>query len=165
MKKPSVGISSCLLGEKVRYDGGHKLQRFLIDTLGSHVRWVPVCPESECGLGVPREPMQLTGNPESPELVTIETGLDHTGRLLGWADKRFRELEPEGICGFVLKCRSPSCALNDAPVLAPDGSIAGEGPGLFTLALMDKFPLLALVDEEALVDPHLREAFLESLNK
>ena len=96
-----VGISTCLLGENVRYDGGHKLDRYLMDTLGQYVDYVPVCPEVECGLGVPREAIRLVGDPESPRLVTVKTGHDLTERMLAWAGKRVKELEREGLCGFI----------------------------------------------------------------
>jgi len=87
-----LGISACLLGHKVRYDGGHKRDRFLTDTLGQYVEYVPVCPEVECGLGVPREALHLVGNPESPRLMTIHTNLDHTERMLRRARKKAIEL-------------------------------------------------------------------------
>ena len=82
-----IGISSCLLGEEVRYDGGHKLDLYLKETLGSFVEWVPVCPEVECGLPIPREAMHLVGDPESPRLVTVRTGQDYTLQMLRWAEK------------------------------------------------------------------------------
>ena len=106
-----LGISSCLLGEKVRYDGGHKLDPFLKDTLGVYVEYVPVCPEEECGLGTPREPMKLVGDPSSPRLVTRNTGIDVTERILEWAGKRTGELENEDLSGFIFKSRSPSCGV------------------------------------------------------
>jgi uncharacterized protein YbbK (DUF523 family) len=110
--KPSLGISSCLLGSNVRYDGGHKLDRYLSDVLGRHVHWVPVCPEVECGLGVPRESMRLVGDPASPRLITTHTGTDHTQRMERWARQRSAELEREDLCGFVFKSRSPSKLLS-----------------------------------------------------
>ena len=98
-----VGISSCLLGQKVRYDGGHKRDRFLTDTLGRFVEWVPVCPEVECGLPTPRESMHLEGDPSSPRLITTRTRVDHTDRMRRWVGKRLKELEKEGLCGFIFK--------------------------------------------------------------
>src|SRR4030042_6931159 len=103
MEKIKLGISACLLGESVRYDGGHKLDRFLTDTLGQYVEYVPVCPEVECGLGVPRESMHLEGDPESPRLVTIRTKQDMTDRMVKWTQKRVVELEKEGLYGFIFK--------------------------------------------------------------
>ena len=90
--KPILGISSCLLGRNVRYDGGHKLDRYLADTLGRHVSWVPICPEVECGLGIPRESMRLVGDPASPRLVTVKSATDLTERMEGWARRRSTEL-------------------------------------------------------------------------
>ncbi|NTW17649.1 MAG: DUF523 domain-containing protein, partial [Syntrophaceae bacterium] len=84
MENIRIGISSCLLGNNVRYDGGHQHDRYITDTLGRYFTWVPVCPEAECGLGIPREAMRLIGEPESPRLVTIHSGIDHTERMLQW---------------------------------------------------------------------------------
>ncbi|MCJ7830838.1 MAG: 2-thiouracil desulfurase family protein, partial [Desulfobacterales bacterium] len=94
-----LGISACLLGQKVRFDGGHKLDRFLTETLGGYVQFVPVCPEMECGLGIPRESMRLVGNPQAPRLVTTRTGQDHTRRMLDWAAQKVKALEEENLCG------------------------------------------------------------------
>ena len=155
-----IGISSCLLGEKVRYDGGDKLDRFLVDTLGKYVQHVPVCPEVECGLTVPREPMQLEGDPSSPRLVTINTHIDHTGRMLSWAGRRLAQLEGEDISGFIFKSRSPSCGVRDALVY-PGGAPATTGAGLFVRALMERFPQLPVEDEERLHDPEIYEDFMK----
>ena len=92
-----LGISTCLLGENVRYDGGHKLDHFLADILGQYVDYIPVCPEVECGLGTPRESLRLEGNPVGPRLVTIQTHIDHTDRIIKWARKRVRDLEKENL--------------------------------------------------------------------
>jgi len=108
---PKVGISRCLLGENVRYDGGHKLDLFLRDVLGRHVEFVSVCPEVECGLTVPREAMRLVGEPENPRLVTIRSGQDITPRMTQWAGARVGQLAGEGLCGFVFKYGSPSSGM------------------------------------------------------
>src|SRR5512136_3099904 len=97
--KIRLGISKCLLGEPVRYDGGHKLDRFLTGTLGQYVEYVPVCPEVECGLSIPRESMHLEGDPNAPRLVTSRTKQDMTDRMARWAQGRVMELEKEGLCG------------------------------------------------------------------
>jgi len=156
-----IGISSCLLGNRVRYDGGHRLAAHVKDTLDPYVTWVPVCPEVDCGLGVPRPTMQLTGRPENPRLVTIEAGLDHTERLLKWSEKKAAELEAAGIAGFVFKCRSPSCAFMDAEVFAASGT-ALKGPGLFARTVMHRLPNLPFGDEEGLADPAAMDVFLDS---
>src|SRR3989337_1610536 len=107
-EKIPIGISSCLLGEKVRYDGGHKLDRFITDTLGQYFEWAPVCPEWEYGLPVPREPLHLVGNPDSPKLIIIKTGMDLTEKMLQWSEKKLADLEPHNLCGFIFKSKSPS---------------------------------------------------------
>ncbi|MFH0788375.1 MAG: DUF523 domain-containing protein, partial [Pseudomonadota bacterium] len=104
-----LGISACLLGEKVRYDGGHKADRFIIETLGNHVDFVPVCPEVECGLGIPREAMRLMGDPENPRLITIYSRVDYTERMKEWTRLHIAGLTQLGLGGFIFKSNSPSC--------------------------------------------------------
>jgi uncharacterized protein YbbK (DUF523 family) len=158
-----LGISACLLGEKVRYDSGHKWDRFLTDTLGKYVEFVPVCPEVECGLGVPREAMHLVGDPANPRLVTVRSGLDHTDRMLNWAQTRLVALEKEGLCGFVFKSGSPSSGMERVKVYGPSGSPAKNGVGLFARAFIEHFPLLPVEDEGRLHDLALRENFIEAI--
>ena len=158
-----LGISACLLGEKVRYDGGGQRDAFLTDTLGAFVRYVPVCPESECGLGIPREPMHLRDEPDGPRLVTIRTKLDHTDRMRTWAKKRLDELEAENLCGFVFKSRSPSSGMERVKLYNEAGSVVGKSVGLFAAAFMERFPLLPVEDEGRLNDPGLRENFIERI--
>ncbi|MBI5639292.1 MAG: DUF523 domain-containing protein [Nitrospirae bacterium] len=162
-QKIKLGISSCLLGEKVRYDGGHKLDHFLRDTLGPYVEWTPVCPEVACGLPVPREAMHLTGSPDAPRLVTIGTGKDYTARMQQWARGRMRELEKAGLCGFIFKSRSPSCAIQEVMVHDPSGSPCASGSGIFALIFMEHFPLMPVEDEARLADPEKRENFMERI--
>jgi uncharacterized protein YbbK (DUF523 family) len=142
--KPSLGVSSCLLGNNVRYDGGHKLDLYLSDVLGRHVHWVPVCPEVECGLGVPRESMRLVGDPASPRLITTRTGTDHTQRMERWARQRSAELEREDLCGFVFKSRSPSSGLRGIKVYDEKGNPARRGQGMFARAFTQRLPHLRL---------------------
>ena len=160
-ERPRLGVSACLLGREVRYDGGHKRSPFLTDVLGEFVEWVPVCPEVECGLPVPREPMQLAGEPSSPRLVTVRTGRDHTARMLGWVGPRVEGLREEGLSGFVFKSKSPSCGVRGIPVHGRDGAPLGKGPGLFARAVMDRFPLLPVVDARRLRGHRAREHFVE----
>ena len=146
-----IGISQCLLGDNVRYDGAHKRDSFLIETLGPHVEWVPVCPEVELGLGTPREAMRLAGDPRAPRLVTITSGIDHTEAMARFSQRRVRELEALNLSGYVFKARSPSCGI-------------GEGPletGLFAQAFMAHFPLIPVEDESRLHDPQALKNFLE----
>lgn len=158
-----LGVSSCLLGNKVRYDGGHKLDHFLADTLGAYVEYVPVCPEIECGLPVPREAMRLVGDPSSPRLVTIHTGKDHTDRMLEWARRRVKELEKENLCGFIFKGRSPSSGMERVKVYSEAGMPAKTGVGLFAGTFMEHFPLLPVEEDGRLHDPKLRENFVEAI--
>jgi len=157
----TLGISTCLLGEEVRWDGGHKLDRFLTDTLGRFVRYCPVCPEVECGFGVPREPLRLEGDPHAPRLVTVRTGQDHTGRMLRWARRRVRELEAEDLCGFIVKSTSPSCGMERIEIYDAGGVAVPRGVGIFARGFMEHFPLIPVEDDRRLHDPVLRDNFIE----
>jgi uncharacterized protein YbgA (DUF1722 family)/uncharacterized protein YbbK (DUF523 family) len=163
MEKINLGISTCLLGENVRYDGGHKLDRFLTDTLRQYVEYVPVCPEVECGLGVPRESMHLEGNPDFPRLVTIRTKQDMTDRLVQWSRKRVSELEKKDLCGFIFKSDSPSSGMERIRVYNEKGIPVKKGVGIFARIFMDHFFLLPVEDEGRLHDPELRENFIERI--
>ena len=157
-----MGVSRCLLGQKVRYDGGHKLHHFLTAMLGRHVDFVPVCPEVECGLGVPREAMRLVGDPVSPRLVTIRSGVDLTERMRAWAALRVEELAAQPLCGFVFKYGSPSSGMSRVKVYPEaGGSPLLTGRGIFAACFMDRFPLLPVEDEGRLNDDALRENFIE----
>ena len=161
--KIKLGVSTCLLGEKVRHDGGHKLDRYIVDTLGRYVEFVPVCPEVECGLSVPRESMRLVGDPESPRLVTTRTKRDLTDQMAKWARKRVRELEKADLCGFVFKSKSPSSGMQRVRVYDEKGMPSKTGVGLFAKVFMEHFPLLPVEEEGRLHDPHIRENFIERL--
>jgi uncharacterized protein YbgA (DUF1722 family)/uncharacterized protein YbbK (DUF523 family) len=161
MDKIKIGVSKCLLGEPVRYDGQHKLDHFITDTLGRYFEFVGVCPEVECGLGVPRESMHLVGDPAHPRLVTTRTGIDHTDRLTAWSAKRVIELEPEDLCGYIFKSRSPSSGMENVKVYNGQGGFSGKAPGLFAKAFLAHFPTLPCEDEGRLNDPDLRENFIE----
>jgi len=163
LTKIKLGISACLLGEKVRFDGGHKLDCFITETLGKFVEFVPVCPEVECGLGIPREAMHLVAAPDGPRLVTVRTGVDHTERLLAWARKRVVELEQEELCGFIFKSDSPSSGMERVKIYSGKGMAAKTGVGLFAREFMRHFPLLPVEEEGRLHAPGLRENFLERL--
>lgn len=163
MDKIRIGISSCLLGNPVRYDGGHQLDRFLRDTLGHYVEYVPVCPEAECGLGIPRETMRLEGEPGSVRLVTTRTKVDLTERMRTWAAGRVLELESEGLCGFVFKGGSPSSGMERVKLYDANGVPRKIGVGLFAAAFMEYFPLLPVEEDGRLHDPVLRENFIERI--
>lgn len=160
-EKIKLGISTCLLGEPVRFDGGHKRDRFLTDTLSRYVEWCPVCPEVECGLPVPRESMHLEGHPETPRLVTTRTHVDHTERMVNWARKRLKELEEENLCGFVFKSNSPSSGMERVRIYDTKGVPKKMGVGVFAKAFMEHFPLLPVEEEGRLHDLWLRENFIE----
>jgi len=163
MEKIKLGISTCLLGENVRYDGGHKLDEFLTETLGQYVEYVPVCPEVECGLPVPRESMHLEGNPESPRLVTTRSRRDMTEQMVQWAQKRVVELEKEDLCGFIFKANSPSSGMQRVRVFNEKGMPVKKGAGIFARIFMNHLPLLPVEDEGRLHDPDLRENFIERI--
>jgi len=158
-----IGLSTCLLGENVRFDGGHKRDRFVTDTLGQFLEFVPVCPEMECGLGVPRESMRLVGKPESPRLVTNRTKIDHTERMITWARKRVQELEKEDLCGFIFKSRSPSSGMERVRVYNEKGIPEKKGVGMFARIFMEHFPLLPVEEDGRLHDIKLRENFIERI--
>jgi uncharacterized protein YbgA (DUF1722 family)/uncharacterized protein YbbK (DUF523 family) len=163
MEKVRIGISACLLGETVRYDGGHRLDRFVRDTLGQYVEYVPVCPEVECGLGVPRESMHLEGDPQEPRLVTSRTRRDLTDRMLGWAHDRVTELERENLCGFIFKSNSPSSGMERVKIFDRNGMPRKIGIGIFAGVFMKHFPLIPAEEEGRLHDPALRESFIERI--
>ncbi|MRR35085.1 DUF1722 domain-containing protein [bacterium] len=160
MSPITIGVSACLLGEKVRYDGGHKHDRYITDTLGRFFRFVPVCPEVGCGLPVPREAMRLERDGESLQLVTNKTRIDHTDRMLTWCAGQVKELEQEDLCGFIFKKDSPSSGLFNVKVYSK-GMPAKTGRGLFAGAMTDHFPLLPVEEEGRLHDMGLRENFIE----
>jgi uncharacterized protein YbgA (DUF1722 family)/uncharacterized protein YbbK (DUF523 family) len=156
-----LGVSACLLGEAVRYDGGHKHDRFLTDVLGRYVEWVPVCPEVELGLGVPRDTLRLVGSAEAPRLVREKTGEDLTARMRRYADGRIHALAALELDGYVLKRASPSCGLFRVRVYRDTGVPAPDGRGLFAAALTAALPALPVEEEGRLGDPAIRETFIE----
>jgi uncharacterized protein YbgA (DUF1722 family)/uncharacterized protein YbbK (DUF523 family) len=162
-RKIKLGISTCLLGENVRFDGGHKLDRFLTDTLGQYVEYVPVCPEVECGLPVPRESMHLEGDPDAPRLVTSRTKQDMTEKMVNWARRRVADLEKEGLMGFIFKSDSPSSGMERVRVYNEKGMPVKKGVGMFARAFMEHFPLLPVEEEGRLHDPKLRDNFIERI--
>jgi len=162
-EKIKLGISACLLGQSVRYNGGHQLDHFLKDTLGKFVDYVPVCPEVECGFGVPREAFRLIGEPDSPRLITIDTKQDFTERMEAWARKRVAEIESEGLYGFIFKGGSPSSGMERVKVYDDKGVPAKIGVGIFARIFMEHFPLIPVEEDGRLHDPILRENFIERI--
>jgi uncharacterized protein YbgA (DUF1722 family)/uncharacterized protein YbbK (DUF523 family) len=158
----AVGVSSCLLGEQVRYDGGHKHDHFITDTLGRYFRFIPVCPEVGCGLPIPREAMRLEGDPAAPRLVTNRTGVDLTGRMDEYCRRQVVELEKEDLCGFIFKKGSPSSGLFRVKVYNK-GIPVNNGRGLFAEAFVRHFPLVPVEEEGRLYDMNIRENFIERI--
>ncbi|MCX5876456.1 MAG: DUF523 domain-containing protein [Deltaproteobacteria bacterium] len=156
----TIGISACLFGQNTRYDGGNRHEPLLIAALSQVVTLVPLCPEAECGLGIPREPMQLEGDSENPRLMTITTRRDLTGQMQTWATQRLETLTGKGIGGLILKARSPSCGKRVAVQGEGEG---GYSPGLFARLAMKRFPCLTIADEEELRDPTKLADFLARL--
>jgi len=156
-----IGISTCLLGEQVRFDGGHKHDPFLTETLGRFFQWVPVCPEVEIGLGTPRESLRLVGDPEKPRLVAPRSGKDHTDTMTRYAVERLEKLARLGLHGYILKKDSPSCGMARVRVYNEHGMAARTGRGLFADALLKRFPMLPVEEEGRLHDMSLRENFIE----
>ncbi len=156
-----VGVSTCLLGEKVRWDAGHKHDRYLTDILGAYLEFVPVCPEAEVGMGIPREPVHLEGDPAAPSMIGNKTQEDWTERMNRWSRRKVKELVPLGLSGYVLKKGSPSCGMERVPVKGGKGNMPRKvGAGLFAAELMRRLPLLPVEEEGRLNDPGLRENFV-----
>jgi uncharacterized protein YbgA (DUF1722 family)/uncharacterized protein YbbK (DUF523 family) len=157
----AIGISSCLLGERVRYDGGHKRNDFLTDTFGRFVQWVEVCPEVEVGLPTPRDSLRLEGSTESPRMVAPKSGKDITAEMRRFSRARVAQLAAGDLCGYVFKKGSPSCGLYRVRVYNQSGMPTPDGRGLFAQAVTSEWPSLPVEEEGRLSDPALRENFVE----
>ncbi|MFT5359456.1 MAG: hypothetical protein ACI9KE_006699 [Polyangiales bacterium] len=161
-----VGVSACILGQEVRFDGGHKLSRFVRDTLGAYLRFVPVCPEFDIGLGVPRETLRLVktdaADPDSVRLLAPKSQTDHTRKMKTYARKKAEELGAEALCGYIVQKGSPTCGMERVRIYPQAGGApAKNGRGLFTSALLERFPTLPVEEDGRLNDPRLRENFIE----
>jgi len=159
--KIRVGVSSCLLGREVRFDGGHKRDRFLTDVLGRFVEWVPVCPEVEVGMGVPRESVRLVRRGGQIRMIAERSGADHTDSMTSWARRRVRQLEAMELCGYILKKSSPSCGMDRVRIYEANGMPSRAGRGLFADELIRHFGRLPVEEEGRLGDASLRENFIE----
>jgi len=161
---PRVGISACLLGQQVRFDGGHKRDLFLTDLFGKFVDWVAICPEVEVGMGVPRETVRLVGTPTDPRMIAEKSGKDWTEAMHRFAAKRVRDIADQHLSGYVFKKNSPSCGIERIKVYNvynAKGMAARQGRGLFAAALINHWPLLPVEEEGRLNDVKLRENFIE----
>ena len=159
--KPRLGISACLLGQRVRYDGGHKHDSFLTETFGRFVEWIPVCPELEVGMGVPREAVRLVGSPQEPRMIAERSGMDWTDAMNSFAVKRSADLAGFDLSGYIFKKDSPSCGVERVKVYESKAQPPRRGRGLFAAVLITKLPLLPVEEEGRLNDPALRENFIE----
>jgi len=155
-----VGISSCLLGEKVRFDGGHKKDRYLTDILGNYFEWVPVCPELEVGMGIPREAVRLTGDHASPRMIGVKSETDWTERMVRYSERRIRQLAELNLSGCILKSDSPSCGMERVKIYSKGGMPMKNGRGNFTDVYMKGFPLVPVEEEGRLNDAKIRENFI-----
>jgi len=162
-RKPLVGISTCLTGEKVRYDGGHKLNRYLTNTLSRFVEFYPVCPEVECGLGTPREAMRLVSVDGKTRLFTRKSERDITDQMMNWMDRKLTEMEELNLCGFIFKAKSPSSGYTKVKVYNQKGGVSYDGVGLFSQGVLERFPLLPVEDDGRLNDAGLRENFISRM--
>ena len=156
----TVGISSCLLGEAVRYDGGHQKDSYVTGALSRHFTWVSVCPEMELGLGAPRETIRLVGKAAAPRLLATQSGTDLTEAMDTYARARVSELGALRLSGYILKRASPSCGMERVKVYSESGVPSRAGRGLFAQRLMDAYPLLPVEEEGRLSDPQLRDNFI-----
>ena len=161
---PRVGVSGCLLGQPVRYDGGHKRHRTVTETLSRHFEIVPVCPEMEVGMGSPRQPVELVGDPQGPRMVAKDSGQDWTAVMRHYGQRRASELQRLELSGFILKSASPSCGLDRVPVHGESGEPRGTASGLFARALIEALPLLPVETETRLDDPPLTGNFVERVH-
>lgn len=159
-KKIRLGIARCLLGENVRYDGSHKLDRYIRDTLGKYVEWVPVCPEVECGMSIPREAVRLTGDVDAPRLIGRKSGEDWTERMQEWGRKRLTLLEEENLCGYIFKHGSPSNSMARMKVFQEGGGVLYTGTGIWARMVMDHFSEIPFEDDGRLHDIGIRENFI-----
>ncbi|NLW32396.1 MAG: DUF1722 domain-containing protein [Fibrobacter sp.] len=156
-------VSSCLLGNCVRYDGGHKLNYFIKDKLGKHAKWVTVCPETESGMQTPREPMHLVNKGDTVRLVTLKTRRDLSDKMNIWINKFFSEFNTEDVCGFVFKSKSPSCGFKSVKIWSENNILYSGKCGLFASECITRYPHIPCIDEGRLNDPDLHDNFIEQV--
>ena len=158
-----VGISSCLVGQEVRYNATHCYDSYLVEVLGKQVHLVPVCPEMEVGMGTPRETVRLVGGADDPQMIAPDSMTDWTSKMQEWAVKRIGELRSENLSGFVFKDRSPSCGLFHVKVYPKNGPVKLTGRGLFAAELVRQYPSLPVTDAELLQELAERQEFLQRI--
>ena len=161
--KPLVAVSACLVGENVRFNGGHARNRYVSDVLGRFCDFLPLCPEVGMGLAAPRETMRLVGDPAAPRLLGTASGTDYTDQLLSYMAPTLKFLAGQKLHGFVFKAKSPTCGTQRLPVYDERGGAVPKGTGLFAAAVQAAFPLLPVEEDGRLYDPGLRRLFLKKL--
>jgi uncharacterized protein YbgA (DUF1722 family)/uncharacterized protein YbbK (DUF523 family) len=161
--KPRVGVSACLLGEPVRYDGGHKRDDFIADRLSAFVDYVPVCPEMELGLGTPRPTLRLERRGSATRLVFAKSRQDITDGMSAWSRARVDALAAQNLSGYIFKKGSPSCGLERVKVVTDKGGPAPSEQGVFARIWSRATPGLAAEEEGRLNDRGLRHHFLVRL--
>ncbi|MCK5071989.1 MAG: DUF1722 domain-containing protein [Bacteriovoracaceae bacterium] len=162
-EKISIGVSTCLLGEEVRYDGGHKFNPWIVNVLGKIAELIPACPEHECGMSIPRGPMRLEGTPDNTRLIVIDSGMDLTAKLNKWVGFKIKKLKKENLDGYIFKTKSPSCGLKEVELFGKNGKVRRNGKGLFARAFVENFSFIPVVDERQLENPAIREKFIDSV--
>lgn len=162
MSKPRLGISACLLGKEVRYDGDHQLDQFVFDALEQHFDLIPVCPEVDCGMTVPREPMRLEGDAVAPRLVTMKNRIDKTDQMERWVQKHIAEMKQERFAGFVFKSGSPTCGLA-VNIYDAHGDIAGNAAGIFARRFSSRFSRRLVAEAEQLHEDSFCKDFIQRL--
>ena len=159
--KIKIGVSSCLVGEKVRWNGDHKQDRYVREILSRYFEYIPVCPEVEVGMGVPRETVALYGDPEKPSMISKKTQTDWTKPMEKYIKSRINTLSADDLCGYIFKSKSPSCGMGRVPLYSEFGSHkVKHGPGMFANAFINSFPLVPTEEEGRLNDPRIRENFI-----
>ena len=160
-EKIRIGVSSCLIGEKVRWNGDNKQDRYVRDILSRYFEYIPVCPEVEVGMGVPRETVALYGDPEKPSMISKKTQTDWTKPMEKYIKSRINTLSADDLCGYIFKSKSPSCGMGRVPLYSEFGSHkVKHGPGMFANAFINSFPLVPTEEEGRLNDPRIRENFI-----
>lgn len=158
-----IGVSSCLLGNRVRYDGGHKYERLVAEVLGAYFTLIPFCPEAECGLGIPREAMQLEGELSNLRLVALETRADHTETMQNYSRLKIQELKHGGLCAIIFKSKSPSCGLRQVKIFAQRGFSGKTGRGIFAETFKTAFSSAPVAEETEIRDVLRRNSFIRAV--
>jgi uncharacterized protein YbbK (DUF523 family)/uncharacterized protein YbgA (DUF1722 family) len=160
----NIGISSCLLGQNVRWNGSNRLDKFLSETLGKYVQWIPACPEVESGLSVPRKPLHLVEINKKTCVLTSDNQCDYTDKIVEWSTCHVRALKSQNLCGYIFKSKSPSCGLDKIKKHSLSGNyLSNNSRGLFVSQLLKSLPQLPVIDDGRLHDSILKENFIQTV--